>query len=185
MHDSLNAWVSTPTGTVRSPLESPKRSTSGRWTRSCPTRNATKTRMLSWCAAVRVRTACRAGHSTSARYVPHYLVLYSPFHPPSVHVADGVRCRQRSHIQPSGLTCPQCHAAVGMASVQTQLEVQIREHIAKYYENWTVCDDSTCGNRTRMMGVYGRRCLRPGCRGSVTFEVGVLVVWPCYVRVQS
>ncbi|KAI0793848.1 DNA polymerase alpha catalytic subunit [Fomes fomentarius] len=78
--------------------------------------------------------------------------------------------REKSHIQPSGLTCPQCHAAVGMASVQTQLEVQIREHIAKYYENWTVCDDSTCGNRTRMMGVYGRRCLRPGCRGSVTFE---------------
>ena len=55
--------------------------------------------------------------------------------------------------------------------MQTQLEVQIREHIAKYYESWTVCDDATCGNRTRMMGVYGRRCLRPGCRGSVAFEV--------------
>lgn len=60
---------------------------------------------------------------------------------------------------------------MGMASVQTQLEVQIREHIAKYYEGWTVCDDATCGNRTRMMGVYGRRCLRPGCQGSVAFEV--------------
>ena len=62
-----------------------------------------------------------------------------------------------------------------MASVQTQLEVQIREHIAKYYESWTVCEDSTCANRTRMMGVYGRRCLRPGCQGKVAFEVSTAV----------
>lgn len=26
-----------------------------------------------------------------------------------------------------------------------------------------------------MMGVYGRRCLRPSCQGTVTFEVSVLV----------
>ncbi|TBU30600.1 DNA polymerase alpha catalytic subunit [Dichomitus squalens] len=78
--------------------------------------------------------------------------------------------REKSHIRYSGLVCPQCRAAVSVASVQTQLEVQIREHIAKYYESWTICDDATCGNRTRMMGVYGRRCLRPGCRGTVAFE---------------
>ena len=74
----------------------------------------------------------------------------------------------------SGLACPQCLATINPASVQTQLEVQIREHIAKYYESWTVCDDATCGNRTRMMGVYGRRCLRPGCMGSVAFEVRII-----------
>jgi len=51
------------------------------------------------------------------------------------------------------------------------LVTQIRENISKYYEGWTICDDPTCGNRTRMMGVYGRRCLRQGCRGTVTFEV--------------
>lgn len=56
-------------------------------------------------------------------------------------------------------------------SLQTQLESQLREHIGKYYEGWTVCDDPTCGHRTRMMSVYGRRCLRTGCRGSVAFEV--------------
>ncbi|TFK90825.1 hypothetical protein K466DRAFT_516455 [Polyporus arcularius HHB13444] len=85
---------------------------------------------------------------------------------PCVPLSD----RENSHVQASGLHCPQCRGPVGMASLQTQLEVQIREHIAKYYESWLVCDDSTCGNRTRMMGVYGRRCLRPGCRGSVAFE---------------
>ena len=64
-----------------------------------------------------------------------------------------------------------CEAPLGNESMQVQLEVQIREYISKYYEGWTVCDDPTCRNRAKMMGVYGRRCLRPGCRGSVTFEV--------------
>lgn len=32
-------------------------------------------------------------------------------------------------------------------------------------------DDSTCNYSTRMMGVYGRRCLRPGCIGRVAFKV--------------
>lgn len=35
-----------------------------------------------------------------------------------------------------------------------------------------MCDDPTCGQRTRSMSVYGRRCLRVGCRGAVGFEVG-------------
>ncbi|KAF8964941.1 hypothetical protein BDZ97DRAFT_1918642 [Flammula alnicola] len=62
---------------------------------------------------------------------------------------------------------PACSKTI---SLQTQLEAQIRDFIAKYYEGWTVCDDPACDNRTRMMGVYGRRCLRSGCKGKVTFE---------------
>ena len=79
--------------------------------------------------------------------------------------------RQSSLLQSSGPACPGCHAPLTSVSLRMQLEVQIREHIGKYYEGWTVCDDPTCGNRTRMMGVYGRRCLRPGCLGHVAFEV--------------
>ncbi|EIW58350.1 DNA-directed DNA polymerase alpha catalytic subunit POL1 [Trametes versicolor FP-101664 SS1] len=78
--------------------------------------------------------------------------------------------REKSPIKSAGVMCTQCRGELSVASVQTQLEVQIRTHIARYYESWTVCDDPTCGNRTRMMGVYGRRCLRPGCRGAVSFE---------------
>jgi len=69
-----------------------------------------------------------------------------------------------------GLKCPSCSAVVKRATVEVQLQLQIRQHIAKYYEGWTICDDPTCGNRSRMMSVYGRRCLKSGCRGSVTFE---------------
>lgn len=66
-----------------------------------------------------------------------------------------------------------CSKNLGTASLQIQLECQIREHIHRYYEGWTVCDDPTCGNRARAMGVYGRRCLKDWCRGTVSFEVSL------------
>ncbi|KAJ7132213.1 hypothetical protein C8R44DRAFT_773372 [Mycena epipterygia] len=78
--------------------------------------------------------------------------------------------RERSILLPTGPTCPECKQSISPGSLQMQLETQIREHIAKYYEGWTVCDDPTCGHRTRKMGVWGRRCLQRDCRGKVTFE---------------
>ncbi|KAI0358255.1 hypothetical protein OH77DRAFT_1256462 [Trametes cingulata] len=78
--------------------------------------------------------------------------------------------REKSLVRAAGVSCPQCRGQLSTASLQTQLEVQIRAHIARYYESWMMCDDPTCGNRTRMMSVYGRRCLRQGCRGTVSFE---------------
>lgn len=63
------------------------------------------------------------------------------------------------------------------ASLVTQLDVQIRKIISHYYEGWLVCDDSSCAHRTRMMSVYGRRCLVAGCRGQMHFEVRFLA---CY-----
>ncbi|KAI0077749.1 DNA polymerase alpha catalytic subunit [Panus rudis PR-1116 ss-1] len=78
--------------------------------------------------------------------------------------------RDSSLLLPSGPTCPACQSLLSTASLQVQLETQIRNFIGKYYEHWSTCDDPTCGNRTRSMGVYGRRCLRQGCRGTVKFE---------------
>ena len=71
----------------------------------------------------------------------------------------------------TGPTCPICSKKISSGSLQTQLEVQIREHIAKYYEGWTICDDPTCNYSTQMIGVYGRYCLRSGCKGKVAFKV--------------
>ncbi|KAJ6624905.1 DNA polymerase alpha catalytic subunit [Mycena sp. CBHHK59/15] len=78
--------------------------------------------------------------------------------------------RDSSIIQSTGPRCSACQKAISAGSLQMQLETQIREHISKFYEGWTVCDDPTCGHRTRMMGVWGRRCLQNGCRGKVAFE---------------
>ncbi|KAF9540175.1 hypothetical protein CPC08DRAFT_478292 [Agrocybe pediades] len=66
----------------------------------------------------------------------------------------------------SGPGCPACSKNIS----STQLGVQIRDAIAKYYEGWTRCDAPTCNNRTGMMGVYGRRCLKSNCKGRVSFE---------------
>ncbi|PGH02222.1 DNA polymerase alpha subunit A [Blastomyces parvus] len=77
----------------------------------------------------------------------------------------------------NGLVCPNsgCGKPFTVISIAAQLECQIRAQTSKYYEGWLVCDDSSCGNRTRQMSVYGRRCLGPrgraeGCLGRMGFE---------------
>lgn len=82
-----------------------------------------------------------------------------------------IRNSQRSILQPNGPTCPECKQLISSGSLQTQLERQIREHIARYYEGWTLCTDTSCGYRTRKMGVWGRRCLQKECQGTIVFEV--------------
>ncbi|KAJ2960289.1 hypothetical protein NQZ79_g4309 [Umbelopsis isabellina] len=72
----------------------------------------------------------------------------------------------------SGLECPNglCKEVMMLHCLRTQLEVAIRAYIKRYYDGWLVCDDTSCGNRTRMMSVFGRRCLNQGCRGYMTAE---------------
>ena len=80
---------------------------------------------------------------------------------------------QSSVIMPSGLACPACSTTMPVPSLAIQLELAVRNHISKYYLGWTVCDGEDCAARTRMMGVYGRRCLglvKEGCKGTVRLE---------------
>ncbi|KAH8691289.1 putative DNA polymerase alpha catalytic subunit [Talaromyces proteolyticus] len=78
---------------------------------------------------------------------------------------------------PHGLVCPNeaCAKPFSTVSIVAQVESQIRAQVARYYEGWLVCDDSSCGNRTRQMSVYGHRCLGPrgraeGCLGRMNYE---------------
>ena len=64
---------------------------------------------------------------------------------------EGFFCPKTPILLITGPTCPVCAKTISSGSLQTQLEVQIREHIAKYYEGWTLCDDPTCNYSTRMM----------------------------------
>jgi len=75
-----------------------------------------------------------------------------------------------SILTPLGARCSSCQQGLSPASIELQLELQIRDHIGKYYEGWTVCDDPTCGMHTRRIGVHARRCLRFGCQGNVSPE---------------
>ncbi|KAK4226078.1 putative DNA polymerase alpha catalytic subunit [Podospora fimiseda] len=82
-------------------------------------------------------------------------------------------------VTPAGLSCPNpdCGATLSTLSIVAQVETAVREQTAKYYEAWLVCDDSSCGNRTRQMSVYGSRCLGPkglgrDCLGRMRYEFG-------------
>jgi DNA polymerase alpha subunit A len=68
-----------------------------------------------------------------------------------------------------------CGTTLSTLSVSAQLECQIKQHISKYYAGWLVCNDATCGQRTRQMSVVDRRCMGPkghayGCSGHMKFE---------------
>ncbi|KAH0557083.1 hypothetical protein GP486_005129, partial [Trichoglossum hirsutum] len=78
---------------------------------------------------------------------------------------------------PNGITCPngECRKILPVISIVAQLESQIRQQTAKYYEAWLVCNDPSCGNRTRQMSVSGHRCLGPkalgrDCLGRMSYE---------------
>lgn len=86
----------------------------------------------------------------------------------------GAQADQAGMITPSGLNCPnlECRKPLGVPSLVVQMELQIRQFIGKFYEAWLICDDAACKNRTRMMSVYGRKCLNSsmGCKGQMSYE---------------
>lgn len=87
-----------------------------------------------------------------------------------------------SAVTNAGLTCSTCEKPFPNLTVLAQLEHQIRQLVQRYYEGWLVCDDPSCGNRTRQMSVYGHRCLGPkglgrGCLGKMHWEMGEKAVW--------
>ena len=84
----------------------------------------------------------------------------------------------KDYASPKGLKCPlpECAAPFRTLSLVCQVESQIRQLASKYYEGWLLCDEPTCGARTRSMSVYGHRCLGPqglarGCLGRMHWEV--------------
>lgn len=84
-------------------------------------------------------------------------------------------------ITPKGIVCPQengnggCGKLFKTITIVAQVEHAIRMLTAEYYSGWLVCDDPSCGNRTRSMSVYGHRCLGPNglakdCLGRMRYE---------------
>ncbi|KAL8722148.1 MAG: hypothetical protein Q9181_007549, partial [Wetmoreana brouardii] len=85
-------------------------------------------------------------------------------------------------VSVNGIVCPNhqgeggCGKVFSTLTVVSQLEHAIRVATSRYYDNWLLCDDPSCGNRTRQMSVYGHRCLGPrgraeGCLGKMRYEM--------------
>ncbi|OJD39879.1 dna polymerase alpha catalytic subunit [Diplodia corticola] len=95
-------------------------------------------------------------------------------------------------VSHQGLVCTNtsCGRQISTLSVSSQLEAQIRQHTARYYAGWLVCDDAACGARTRQMSVYGHRCLGPqgrglGCAGRMGYEYGDKAMYNQLLYLQS
>ena len=80
-------------------------------------------------------------------------------------------------VTPKGIICPVdgCKKLFKTISLVAQTEHAIRTLASEYYEGWLICDDPSCGARTRSMSVYGHRCLGPngfarGCLGRMGWE---------------
>ena len=82
-------------------------------------------------------------------------------------------------VTPKGIVCTAegCGKLFKNFTLVAQTEHAIRVLASEYYDGWLVCDDPSCGARTRSMSVYGHRCLGPnglaqGCLGRMGWEKG-------------
>ena len=107
-------------------------------------------------------------------------------------LADEVPLTPVGVLTNDGLTCPraECKKSISTLTLSTQLNSQIRQHTARYYSAWLICDDPACGMRTRQMSVYGHRCLGPkglayGCSGRMTFEYSEKALYNQLLYLQS
>lgn len=87
------------------------------------------------------------------------------------HMYQSMILFQPSILTPTGPQCPSCNEPIPSASIELQLDLQIHQHVSRYYEAWMVCDDPTCEMRTRRMSVKPRKCMRSGCHGNAFCEV--------------
>lgn len=69
-----------------------------------------------------------------------------------------------------GVKCRKCDHLFTPLQISCQLERSIRSHISLYYAGWLQCDDPTCGNVTRQISVFGKRCLNDGCTGVMRYR---------------
>ncbi|KAI8620567.1 DNA polymerase family B-domain-containing protein [Chytriomyces sp. MP71] len=72
----------------------------------------------------------------------------------------------------SGLHCesPDCASRIPDGVFNQQTLLAIRSAIRTYMVGSNVCDERSCGARTRCVAVFGKRCPMSGCRGILTPE---------------
>lgn len=82
----------------------------------------------------------------------------------------GIVASNHYQVTYNGVQCKKCDHLFLPLQLSCQLESTIRAHISLYYAGWLVCDDVTCGNVTRQISVFGKRCLREGCTGVMSYR---------------
>lgn len=162
--------------------------------RLCANIVGTSTAQLAECLGLDIRRyANNASHSSNGNNNDLEIHPLESQIPDEVRFADCTRLQLRcracktispfeglfanpDRVSPTGVSCGSCGATLSTLSVVAQVERAVRFATARYYEGWLVCDDSSCGNRTRQVSVYGSRCLGPrglarDCLGRMRHEV--------------
>ncbi|KAJ1917120.1 DNA-directed DNA polymerase alpha catalytic subunit pol1 [Mycoemilia scoparia] len=67
----------------------------------------------------------------------------------------------------SGIQCPKCQSYSTKGQLASILSLQIRSHINKFYQGWTICDEASCEHETQRLHPLARRCTQQGCTGTV------------------
>ncbi|KAJ3026454.1 UNVERIFIED_CONTAM: DNA-directed DNA polymerase alpha catalytic subunit pol1 [Siphonaria sp. JEL0065] len=69
----------------------------------------------------------------------------------------------------TGMNCenPSCYTPIPVGSFNQQMLLAVRANIRRFMIGYTICDERECGARTRAVAVYGKRCQRTGCRGTL------------------
>ncbi|KAJ3207497.1 DNA-directed DNA polymerase alpha catalytic subunit pol1 [Entophlyctis luteolus] len=72
----------------------------------------------------------------------------------------------------SGLVCGNidCKSPIPVPSVYQQFLVAMRAHIRRYMYGFSVCEERSCGARTKCIAVLVHRCQMPGCEGILVPE---------------
>lgn len=84
----------------------------------------------------------------------------------------GIQSSSQYLITFQGVKCGKCSSLFHPLMISSQLELFIRDEIARYYQCWLLCDD--CGIETRQVSVYGKRCI--GSDGTAHSCKGVMKI---------
>lgn len=102
----------------------------------------------------------------------------------------GIQASNEYKISFNGVNCGKCDFSFPTLKLTAQLEHTVRKHISLYYAGWLVCDDSSCGIKTRQISVYGKRCIGSsgtahGCKGMMRYQYSDKAIYNQLLYFQS
>lgn len=76
-----------------------------------------------------------------------------------------------THVNP-GIMCTNvdCGVECDSDTITNQIGDEMTKQIMRYMSNMFVCDERTCGIRTKAIGAFAGRCPRTGCKGALVRE---------------
>lgn len=80
-------------------------------------------------------------------------------------VVSGMRCTNPDCTSPDHWGYDTCFDFLNV--VQNKIDIMVKKHTRKHGRNEMVCEDPSCGLKTRQQSVCGDFCLARGCKGKV------------------